>query len=406
MIPSRSNDARAPLVRAIDAFLFIQPLWTISATAFVFLAYLLNIGAIFPWVGIALACLPFLMRLQRREHLVRRSAFDIPIALLMIGAIVGWYTSPNRTISLGVLQCMVVISLLYYSWVNYKHQALLLKWLIALALTGFSIALLFFIFNRPGVSSQPNLVIGGYGTHHGLAMYLAIVAAVLLGIGVFDEKTWRRVLAAAILLPLYTIVVAMTSDSLMRLLDFTSIRGRWPIWEKTAELLGHSPFNGLGLGCWSIAYYGTPMLDNDALWGVTHPHNAYLDLYANTGVFGVLALVIALAVGAKLSIDIIRSPRNHPWYGFGVGVILACVVTLFVGVVESAPAGVPLATAETYYYIISPIPWILCGLLVITHRLVTEEATPRPPVPEDGVPATDPDLHRETAPLTESERDR
>jgi hypothetical protein len=50
-------------------------------------------------------------------------------------------------------------------------------------------------------------------------------------------------------------------------------------------------------------------------------------------------------------------------------VLLACVATLLVGIVESAPIGVPLVAANTYYYIISPIPWILMGLLVIAHRL-------------------------------------
>jgi hypothetical protein len=376
MIRSRCSDVRTALVRAIDAFLFIEPLWTLSATAFVFLIYLLNISPTLPWVGIGLACLPFLLKLLRREYSICRTAFDIPIALLMIGAVIGWYTSPNRTISLGALQCMLAISLFYYSWVNYRHQAALMRWLIVLTPVAFLAALLVFVFDLSGPSLQPNFVIGGSGTHHGLAMYLGIVGAVLFGIGVFDKNTTRRVLAAVIWLPMHTIVVLMTSDSLMSLLKLDSIRGRLPVWETTAALLGDSPFSGLGLGCWAIAFHGTPVLHDIPQSWITHAHNAYLELYANTGVLGALALVIALIVGVKLSLDIIRSPSGHPWYGFGVGVILACVVTLLVGVVESAPAGVPLVAADTYYYIISPIPWILCVLLVIAHRLVTEEPGP------------------------------
>jgi hypothetical protein len=121
--------------------------------------------------------------------------------------------------------------------------------------------------------------------------------------------------------------------------------------------------------------------------GMTHAHNAYLELYANTGILGILAFIIAVAVGAKLSLDIIRSPRHHPWYGYGVGMILACLTTLVVGTLESAPEGVPLVATGTYYYIVSPIPWILGALLVVAHRLVTEEAGMPVPDPHGGAPA-------------------
>jgi hypothetical protein len=45
------------------------------------------------------------------------------------------------------------------------------------------------------------------------------------------------------------------------------------------------------------------------------------------------------------------------------------VATLMVSIVESAPTGVPLVASDTYYYLISPIPWILAGLLVIARNL-------------------------------------
>ncbi|MBN2098514.1 MAG: O-antigen ligase family protein [Dehalococcoidia bacterium] len=391
MIPSGSAKARTTPVRLTDALLSIEPLWVLAATTLVYLSYLLNASAILPWVGIALAYAPFLARLTRREYPIRGTPFDIPMALLMIGAVIGCFSAPNRAIGLGALQCMLVTCLFYYSLVNYKHPASLTKWLIMLTPVAFLIVLVLFVFDLPGVSSQPNLVIGGSGTHHGLAMYLAILAAALLGIGLFARNTRARLLAAGVLLAAVIIVIVMTSESLTRLVQLTSIRGRWPLWENTAALLSDSPLTGLGLGCWAMAYYGTPVINTELVGGTTHAHNAYLELYANTGILGVLALVIALVVGAKLSLDIIRSPRHHPWYGFGVGMILACVTTMVVGTLESAPAGVPLVATETYYYIVSPIPWILCGLLVIAHRLVTEEARPPLPVPRGGEPGSSPE---------------
>jgi hypothetical protein len=94
------------------------------------------------------------------------------------------------------------------------------------------------------------------------------------------------------------------------------------------------------------------------------------------GVIGALALLVALVMGLKLSLDIIRSPRSHPWYGFGIGVILACVATLLVAMLESAPMGVPLVGEDTYYYVVSPAVWMLCGLLVMAHRHVTKGPGP------------------------------
>ena len=110
-------------------------------------------------------------------------------------------------------------------------------------------------------------------------------------------------------------------------------------------------------------------------WELTHPHNAYLELFCNTGVLGALALALALIIGTRLSLDIITSPRSRPAYGLGIGVVLACIVTLLVGIVESAPMGAPHLAAETYYYVICPIPCALLAFLVVTHRLITRGET-------------------------------
>ncbi len=372
--PDPTRTIPAVLGTAVDKLLSVELVWTLLASLLVLLSYLLDISPVLPWIGLALAFLPFPLRLVRSGTIRLRTSFDIPIALFLTGALIGFFTSPDRTISLGALQSILAFTLCYYSWVNYAHQATLIKWLVTVVPVVFLIVMLLFVLDLPKLATQPNFELGGYGTHHGLAMYLMIVAAVLSGIAVFSRHTRARIFAAAIFLTFLAIVLIMTWDSLTSLFRLDSISGRLPIWENTAAMLRHSPFTGLGLGCWALAYYGIPALDNEIVNEITHAHNAYLELYANTGVLGILALIVALVIGAKLSLDIIRSPRSHPWYGLGVGVILACIATLLVGIVESAPMGVPLAAAETYYYIISPIPWILCGLLVVAHRLITKGA--------------------------------
>jgi hypothetical protein len=370
--PPQPNPIHARLIGLVDAFLRIQLLWVTLAALLVYLSYLLDFSAVLRWIGLALACLPLPLRLARSGIRSLRTPFDLPIVLLLTGALIGFCVSDNRVISLGALQCMLAVTLFYYSWVNYPPLANHIKGIIMLFALAFLILRVFYVLDVSLTESQPNFVFGGSGTHHGLSMYLAIAAAILLGMAAFDRVKGTRLFASALFLIFLAIIVAMTWDSLTSLVHGVSISGRWPIWEDTASLLSESPLAGLGLGCWALTYWDTTILDSHMVNGITHAHNAYLELYSNTGIVGALALLVALTIGLKLSLDIIRSPRTNPWYGFGIGVILASVVTLLVAVVEGAPMGVPLVAADTYYYVVSPIGWTLCGLLVIAHRHVTK----------------------------------
>ena len=365
------NPTRIRLSNMVDTFLRIQMLWVTLAAALVCLSYILGLSPVLTWIGLALACLPFPLRVARGGIGSLRTPFDLPIVLLLTGALVGFCVSDKRTISLGALQCMVAITLFYYSWVNSSRLANIIKWVIISLALVFLPVFVFAILDPSLVDGQLNVVIRGSGTHHGLAMYLAVEAAVLLGMAAFDRRKNIRVFAVVLSVLFLVIIVAMTWDSLGSLFHGRSVEGRWPIWKTTADLLSDSPFTGLGLGCWAFARWGTTVLGTGEINGITHTHNAYLELYSNTGIVGALALLVALGIGLKLSLDIIRSPRTHPWYGFGVGVVLACVATLVVAAVESAPMGVPRVGTVTYYYVISPIAWLLCGLLVMAHRHVT-----------------------------------
>jgi hypothetical protein len=362
--PQATAILKAPQ-KVITLLTITEPLWTGTAVAFVFISYLLNIGPAYPWIGLGVASLTFPLRLINRSASRLATPFDLPLALLMIAALLGLLTSPNQTISLGAFQCMLAMSLLYYSWVNYIKISTLMKCVLLLAPLAFLIVLLLALFNLPSPSTQPNFVFGGIGTHHGLALALVIVVAILIGMAVFGHHTATRLLAGIICLSFLVIVLIVTWESLKSLLTWESISGRLPIWGDTIDMIKNSPLSGLGLGCWALVYHGSATLTSE----ITHAHNAYLELYSNTGILGAIALVLFLGMGLKLAFDIIKSPRNNPWYGFGIGVVLACVATLMVGIVESAPTGVPLVASDTYYYLISPIPWILAGLLVIAKNL-------------------------------------
>jgi O-antigen ligase len=135
-----------------------------------------------------------------------------------------------------------------------------------------------------------------------------------------------------------------------------------PIWEDALLLMqGSSFWTGLGLGCW---HFISP------LGWHCHTHSIYLQLYTDTGVFGVIALIVAVVIGAKLAVDIIYSCRKHPYYGFGIGVLLAILVAALVGTIEIASYAIPNWSWEPPWYVLSPIPWLLAAALVTARQLL------------------------------------
>jgi len=349
---------------ATDHLLRVEPFWVLAAGLLVFLSYLLQWSSAISWVALSAAFLPFLLRMARHGRPKLGTPFDLPIALLVVGAFAGLLKSPEKTISLGAFQCVLVLSLFYYSWVNHRPLEPLTKRLMGigvLSVAGFAIfALVESTLATPGSQTAQC-------TYHGLALCLLIMACTLLGMAVFGRTNAIRFPVGLATLAVCAGVILVVRESVSHLLTFEAVTGRLPRWEATVELLGDSPLTGLGLGCWPLVYHGSEV--------ISHPsnvHNAYLELYSSTGLLGVLALAVFLVVGVKIGIEIIRSPRDHPWYGFGVGALLACAATLVVGVLESSPVGVPLVYANTYRYIISPAPWVLTGMLVTARRLLSQ----------------------------------
>ncbi len=217
------NPVRARLAKMADAFLRIQMLWVTLAAALVCLSYILNFSPVLTWIGLALACLPFPLRLARSGIGSLRTPFDLPIVLFLTGAVVGFCVSDNRTISLGALQCMLAVTLFYYSWVNSSRMAGIIKWVIISLALVFLPVFVFAILDVSLIDGQLNVVIRGSGTHHGLAMYLAIEGAILLGMAAFDRRKRIRVFAVVLSVLFLVIIVAMTWDSLGSLFHGRSV---------------------------------------------------------------------------------------------------------------------------------------------------------------------------------------
>lgn len=68
-----------------------------------------------------------------------KTPFDLPVALIVAGGLVGLWVSPVFGLSLGAFQSLLAATLVYYSLCNYYRPARLMKWglpLSALALLG------------------------------------------------------------------------------------------------------------------------------------------------------------------------------------------------------------------------------------------------------------------------------
>jgi len=355
-----------------------------AAATGVILSYLFQMEAILAWGGLAIAFLALFLKLILAGYRSVKTPFDIAMVLMVGGGLVGLWVSPTLDLSLGAFQSLLAVTLIYYSVGTYYRPALLMKWglpLFAMSLLGAT----FFAFSRgplpsanlnfvslkafqlaqlapklPQFSSQPNLA---PGVTHGLALTLFVAAAIVGGFAVFGKWFWLRLLSGVMSAVFLAVMVMFTNESIMGL--FTkSMEGRLPLWHDTVQMLKGHPFTGLGLGSWAWVH-------NSAVVPYpSHPHNAYLELYTNTGVLGLLAFFVSLVVGVRLGWDILRSPRSSLWYGLGVGVLLACLISASVGFVESAPVGIPLLGAEAYFYVVSPLPWMLAALLVVAHGLL------------------------------------
>ncbi len=344
-------------------------LWVAFTASFVLAAIFLNWPSFLPWLGLALGLAHFPVRLARYGYLTQRTPFDIPIVLFLISVIVGIVVSPDRWLSMGALQSFLVLTAVYYSVVNYPAPARVLKIGFPIAIVALLVFLILISMRMQAdtLTKFPS----------GLGIGIFIVAAVAFGVAVFRQRLVLRVLSVLLGSALTAVVLVLTHSqgSLGRLFILSSLKSRMIAhWLPTLELMtGSSTWTGLGLGYWPFKSGAINNLGGIGL----HVHSLYLELYANLGVLGIVAFLSAIVVGAKVCADILYVDRRHPWYGLGVGVVLACVVTLALGFIESAPLGMPAIVGGVYHYLFSPIPWLLAILLVTTRRLLREDQPAR-----------------------------
>ncbi|MDY6833572.1 MAG: hypothetical protein SVY53_02080 [Chloroflexota bacterium] len=403
--PISSNTQRLPLVsnvdfkkiverarrlscRSADAILAVEPVWAGIAVAIVIT--LLLMGMSHSWIGLVMALVPYAARYSRRGYISCRTPFDLPIVVFLVAALVGVIASRDLKLSLGALETCIVGALFYYSLVNYTHPHLMLKVFLVVASC---VVLLLSTWAAVGVISSmdgteplypvlsratvitdyvppvPHAAVNMDGFSlvvHGLLLAILIVWAVLFGVVLFSRKPSLDLLVGPICVLLLGLGILSIGEGLWRFLDGTTLSRRIDLWVEAFAMLEPNLWTGIGLGNYNL------VIDE---WYITHPHNSYLELYINYGAIGVAAGLLAFIVLTRLGWGILRSSWKHPWFGYGFGILLAIVVAAIMGIFESAPMAIPSLGANEYYYAMSPVPWLLGGVLVMVHRLICNPAS-------------------------------
>jgi hypothetical protein len=343
--------------RVADFLLRTQVVWVAFAVVLVYVSVVLDIKAC-AWVGLAIAFASFPLRLMREGHLSQRTPFDIPLIILFAGVIVGVSVSDHLAVSLGALQTFLAMSALYYAIINHRRYVDLIKWGLGIVVLGTVIGTVIILPLDLSSAYHFNL--------YYLGIWLAIVAAIAIGIAIFSRGVLIRTISALLCSAFLGLTIFFLYDygGLQRVFSLSSIVSRMPMWQSTLDFMsGSTVFTGLGLGCW----YFSPVSTYE------HLHNAYIGLYVHTGVLGIVALIVAVGIGAKLAVDIVcYSPRKHPYYGFGIGVLLAILVAALAGTLEITPFAIPGMGSVPPFYLLSPIPWLLAAALVMAHRLLRQ----------------------------------
>lgn len=398
---------QATLTRLGAALLRAQPFLTFP----VFLSVLLGT----PPLGISwlIAIIPWPLRFVITGRLTCRTPFDIPILISTAGMLLGFFLSPNPELALPVLHTYLAGVLFYYGIVN-NSRARLGYWIFLGVLLPLILLFLSIWVFAGGIGKQVVFNSWAYElaallpwlpdmTPHAnvLGGAFAVVIPGLVAIALFRQRAWVRwsagILAAIFggilvlsasgggwiaaivgilivllyrsaktfwgtFLALGTTIVATfpiwhNASWVGVVFPWGNLLGRLEIWQATIAVLKDHPLTGLGLGGWwsKLPSYTT----------AGGPHNAYLQLYSDTGALGFIALVIAAIIGIRLLWLIRRSDKGSPSYGVGVG-IAAGIIAGGVHALVDVNTNVIIPIGDEYLYFAAPLLWLWAALLVVS----------------------------------------
>lgn len=340
-----------------------RPAWFHTGLLFILILTLLLNGFLPVWlppITIALLVMLFITRGLRRRSFTGATPADWPLLLLLLFLPLGILISPQRALTLDRSYALVAAAALFWLIAAQRNQPWLRhsSWLLLLAGAGLALAVLAFttfpgqlplvgldisvlqarsttLLVRPGrfnpnlsgslvaLSLVPALVFTVYGVNR-LQRLLALLLSLLLALLLYLSQSRGAQLGVLISIPLLIMLVnrrwlwlwlplgililvaaLIFHDTLATLLFtgsnvFSMLSGRQELWSRAFYLIQDFPLTGVGMGAPEAVIntlYPTLIISRDMNWG--HVHNAYLQMAAEMGIFGLVAwLAWLFSVGA------------------------------------------------------------------------------------------------------------
>lgn len=313
-----------------------------------------------------------------------RSPLTLPAALFLVAAAIAVLAAPSRTAALGIYRAYVlepaVLALVIASVVRTPRQALLVLtgfWAGAcvLAMANMDVVLravrlhqlnvhgpapvaVYLSPNSVALYLVPLLAVAGAVVLHGTWVPGRVAAAVFVAIAgpasvlTFSRGGWaalgavmvalalshrRRWWLLAALAALAVLVVAVVPDVpqrallLLRAGDGNTSGDRLRLWSLTLSVLSQHPLLGTGLAGFKPTM--VPLWKGDSSW-ILYPHDLALDLWAETGLLGLLSF--AWLFGTAAVVCWLGWRQGTPaWRPIHLGVLVALLAVLVHGAIDN-----------------------------------------------------------------------
>jgi len=399
-------------LKPVEAVLKFQPLFAVP----IYFTVLIKAPPF--WASLIIALLPVGLRFLISRRFFPRTQFDLPIMIFIIAMLVGLMLAPYKEMAFGALSSTLASILIFYGIVSnseFGNKYWLWVAVIICTLT-LTMSVWFFaqghgrqfFFNQWAFHFFSGLV-GAEGpplSWNSVGALLVVVIPPLFSVALFKNNPllraaglitglvftgvlfmtvsgggwiavvcglalvfvcWRRrmLLMVVPLIGITTAVIVIFYHKiswLMTAFQWSSFLWRTNEWSHTFHLIkGFSLFTGLGPGNW-VVLYNKQYASGDLII-----HSSYFQYFNDAGVLGIVALVIAVVVFIRLSIQITLSSRQNPWYGVGIGLIGGILAGAVFACYDVTFSGT-LPVAAGYIYFSIPLLWIIAAFFVVSQQ--------------------------------------